>query len=335
MGAPRAAGRLLALAGGLVYAFVTYRTCRQVGTHGSFTMSTRSASHAFCSATLWIGIALCPTTAGAASDGPDELSLFRVRAGSRVLACGGFAGRCTHYELNGTLRMAVMTGAPEDPEPPYLEILDSDLSFTTDFGGTLPFPAAEDLPLAGLRGAFQGGEAKLEAENEHGQAVALRVVELDLALVEYGFLLQGTYDEGCCDRFVYEFGNVVLDPVPGDPTVLLDGDGIDRLAVRVRWQEGEGGAAQDAVPQRTGPNAAQFWFYGPENPEIFVKLVPACTEALEHQVWVFVAGLTDLGVTVTVTDTLTGGEQVYPSPAGQPFATVTDTRAFPCAERLE
>jgi hypothetical protein len=44
--------------------------------------------------------------------------------------------------------------------------------------------------------------------------------------------------------------------------------------------------------------------------------------------WVFLAGLTNVGVTVTVEDTLTGDTQSYTNAIGEPFLPVQDTEAF-------
>jgi hypothetical protein len=260
--------------------------------------------------------------------------VYRVRAGSQVLACGGFAGRCEMQTLHGTIELEIVT---EDPAPSELAILETELYLATAHGSPFPFPDASDLQLAGLEGPFVGGEAQLEAENELGQSVHLTIsrVERDFAdPTPVSFVMQGTYDQGCCDRFVYELGNVMLDLVP-EGGIFLDGDDVDRFTVRVHWKESPSGPTRDATPERSGPNAAQFWFFGPANPEIFVKLVPACEEQLGNQVWVFVAGLTDLDVTVVVKDQSTERENVYQSTPGQPFVTVTDTDAFPCLGRLE
>ena len=57
-------------------------------------------------------------------------------------------------------------------------------------------------------------------------------------------------------------------------------------------------------------------------------MVPACGSFGHH--WFFATGLTDVGVTIRVTDTLTGVEQVYENPRGRPFAPIQDTASFPC-----
>jgi hypothetical protein len=43
---------------------------------------------------------------------------------------------------------------------------------------------------------------------------------------------------------------------------------------------------------------------------------------------VFAGGLTDVGIEITVTDTLSGVSKTYENPAGQAFRPVRDTVAF-------
>lgn len=281
----------------------------------------RSATRKVLAALVAIGGVGAATTAPASA----EPALYRVRAGSNLLACGSFAGGCYDHELHGTLELDITTDT--------LEILDTDLFVTAGSGVPFPFPAESDLQLAGLEGPYNGHQVEIEASNEHGQSARLLLQRITRDLADPApqtFVLQGTYDEACCDRFVYDFGNVFLDRVADRAAVHLDGDRFERFTVRVHWQETPSGPTSDATPQRTGPNAAQFWFFEPDNPEIFVKLVNACETEFDA-VWVFVSGLTDLGVSVVVTDTETGLERVYDGPAGQAFAAVTDTSAFSCS----
>ena len=46
--------------------------------------------------------------------------------------------------------------------------------------------------------------------------------------------------------------------------------------------------------------------------------------------WFFAAGLTNVEVTMTVTDTYSGISKTYTNPAGTPFAPIQDTGTFPC-----
>lgn len=100
-----------------------------------------------------------------------------------------------------------------------------------------------------------------------------------------------------------------------------------RYEVRASWASaGVGGAP--AFVGDVGAASAQFWFFDPENPELFVKILDGC--ALNGHAWVFVSGLTDLGVELTVTDTASGRTRRYLGAGGRPFAAIDDTSAFAC-----
>ena len=78
----------------------------------------------------------------------------------------------------------------------------------------------------------------------------------------------------------------------------------------------------------TGDTGA-FWFFDAANVETIVKVVDACT--LNDRRWVFAAGLTNVAVTTTVTDTATGAVRTYRNPVGRAFAPVQDTNALDCS----
>jgi hypothetical protein len=71
-----------------------------------------------------------------------------------------------------------------------------------------------------------------------------------------------------------------------------------------------------------------FWFFAPDNAEILLKVLDAC--AINGHFWVFAAGLTDVEVELTVTDTEGGAERVYRNPLGRPYELVRDVQAFDC-----
>ena len=58
-----------------------------------------------------------------------------------------------------------------------------------------------------------------------------------------------------------------------------------------------------------------------------VKVLDVCIEP-HNRFWVFAAGLTDVGVELTVTDELTGEAKFYNNPLGTPYLPVLDTLAF-------
>ena len=75
-------------------------------------------------------------------------------------------------------------------------------------------------------------------------------------------------------------------------------------------------------------DSGYFWFFGPENVELMVKVLDGTL--INDHYWVFYGALSDVAYTLTVTDTLTGATQVYENPQGT-LASVADTQAFPNA----
>jgi DNA-binding beta-propeller fold protein YncE len=74
--------------------------------------------------------------------------------------------------------------------------------------------------------------------------------------------------------------------------------------------------------------SVKFTFFDPSNIEMILKILDACADG--NKWWVFAGGLTNVGVTITVTDTTTNAVKHYSSTKGQLFQTFADTSAFPC-----
>ena len=107
-----------------------------------------------------------------------------------------------------------------------------------------------------------------------------------------------------------------------DFTLCLQGG---RFRVVTRWADfTHGGSPGHAVPASDASGG--FWFFNSTNPEITVKLLDACAP-FDH-FWVFAAGLTNVEVQLTVTDTQTGRVKQYFNPLGRAFPPVQDTAAF-------
>ena len=100
-----------------------------------------------------------------------------------------------------------------------------------------------------------------------------------------------------------------------------------RFRVRVRWQTVDG-TVGDATALPTSDNASLFWFFDEANTEVLIKVLDTCEFSPAY--WVFAAGLTNVGVEITVEDTLTGAVQQYQNPAGIPFQPIQHTVAFAC-----
>ncbi|HEX2253754.1 MAG TPA: hypothetical protein VHQ65_10855 [Thermoanaerobaculia bacterium] len=114
--------------------------------------------------------------------------------------------------------------------------------------------------------------------------------------------------------------------VPGDAALCL-GAGA-RFRVEAAWSApGAGSGTGHAVPRTA--DTGTFWFFDAANLELVVKVLDGCGVDGHH--WVFAAGLTNVAVEITVTDTTTGAERRYTNPQRTPFQPVQDTRAFACS----
>jgi hypothetical protein len=109
---------------------------------------------------------------------------------------------------------------------------------------------------------------------------------------------------------------------PGAETLCLGPGG--RFLVSATWTTAQAEGAGQAAGLTADTGA--LWFFSAANLELLVKVLDGC--ALNGQHWVFAAGLTNVGVIVTVTDTQTGAAKRYNNPAGVPFPPLQDTAAF-------
>ncbi len=78
---------------------------------------------------------------------------------------------------------------------------------------------------------------------------------------------------------------------------------------------------------RGADQTGYFWFFDEDNVELVVKVLDACADP-PNRFWRFAAGLTNVEVTMTVTDTVTGQEKEYHNPLHQEFAPILDTNAL-------
>lgn len=100
----------------------------------------------------------------------------------------------------------------------------------------------------------------------------------------------------------------------------------DRFEVQVRWETRDGQTG-DAKAVRLTDSSGYFWFFGPRNVEMVVKVLDACRQP-SHAFWVFAAGLTNVGVEIEIHDRLADVTQRYENRLGEPFRPIQDTRAF-------
>ena len=97
-----------------------------------------------------------------------------------------------------------------------------------------------------------------------------------------------------------------------------------RFRVTTLWTSDSGNGSGHAL-QLTS-DTGTFWFFGPANLEMLVKVLDAC--GANGRKWVFEGGLTNVNVEATVTDLQTGIQKVYTNPLHTAFAPVQDTSAF-------
>ena len=82
-----------------------------------------------------------------------------------------------------------------------------------------------------------------------------------------------------------------------------------------------------ATPTLFTNDTGYFWFFDNTNVELVVKVLDA--RVLNGQFWVFASGLTNVGVDITVVDTVTGSVKTYQNPLNTAFQAIQDTAGFP------
>lgn len=110
----------------------------------------------------------------------------------------------------------------------------------------------------------------------------------------------------------------------GDDTFLLLNN--NRYRISMVWETRAGATGPGHGIELT-QDTGYFWFFNPNNVEVILKVLNACT--LNQRYWVFVGGLTNVKVDITILDTLSGTTKVYSNQLGQNFQPIQDTNAFP------
>jgi hypothetical protein len=123
------------------------------------------------------------------------------------------------------------------------------------------------------------------------------------------------------------FDNVLLAPATGcvtfGSTLCLNNE---RFRVTASWRDFNGnvGAGQ---ARKLAEDSGSFWFFSNTNLELTIKVLDACVTPFDRY-WVFISGLTNVEVEITVEDTLTNFVNTYFNPLGESFETILDTDAF-------
>jgi CSLREA domain-containing protein len=124
---------------------------------------------------------------------------------------------------------------------------------------------------------------------------------------------------GRCDIGAYE---LTTECIPGGVHLCLVGN---RFLVTAAWERNDGSSGAATAVQQTR-DSGYFWFFGPDNVEVTVKAIDACS--FNDRFWVYAAGTTDVKVTLNVVDTQTRQGKTYTNPLGHPFSPILDSNAF-------
>jgi hypothetical protein len=215
------------------------------------------------------------------------------------------------------LRATVDTAVPscaDSPRPGYL------YSFA-NLGGDFEGSSGGPLLLAGgiVVGQLSGGCGGLHPEDGCDRTVAETDGAFAVTFPSIVQFLTPASDHAC---------------IPGATTLCLDGrPGDRRFKIQVGFETGQGGGLSGrgtAVPLSSLgiTTGGLFWLFSQDNPEMLIKVLDAC--AINGRYWVFSATATNVGLTTTVTDTLTGTVKTYHSVDGQANPLLGDTETFGC-----
>ena len=110
-----------------------------------------------------------------------------------------------------------------------------------------------------------------------------------------------------------------------DSTLLLNNN---RFAVDVTWRKFDG-TTGIGTPISLSSDSGYFWFFGPDNIELVIKVIDACGFPGAPRYWVYAGGLTNVETTITVRDTeVPGAVKTYFNALGTGFQPILDSNAF-------
>lgn len=110
---------------------------------------------------------------------------------------------------------------------------------------------------------------------------------------------------------------------PNTTTLCLN---ANRFQVTADWEKPDGTKGHGTAILLT-PDTGYFWFFNSSNIEVVTKVLAFCANPF-NAYWVFAAGLTNVKVTLTYTDTKNGTVVTKQNPQGTAFVAIQDTAAF-------
>lgn len=118
---------------------------------------------------------------------------------------------------------------------------------------------------------------------------------------------------------------IALPCIPSPTTACV----YNRFKIEVAYDaEPQGGSGPAAVVLESR-QSVKFTFFDPGNIELIIKVLDACSPPF-NKWWLFAGGLTNVGVSIKVTDSMTGAVRTYRNPKGKLFEPISDTSAFDC-----
>jgi virginiamycin B lyase len=121
-----------------------------------------------------------------------------------------------------------------------------------------------------------------------------------------------------------KIGRIPIACFPDDHTLCLNNG---RFAVRSTWTDFQGNTGNgNVVSGVSSSDSGLFWFFGPDNWEVLIKVLNGC--GVNSHYWVFGAASTNVQYTIHVTDTRTGEVRTYTNPLGTSASAITDAAAF-------
>jgi hypothetical protein len=155
---------------------------------------------------------------------------------------------------------------------------------------------------------------------------------------ELGTLTPGTYEVRVFDHTGFDPGTpsplarsavTVHDAsacVPSADTLCLANR---RFAVTATWEDYQGTTGFGRAVFLPGRDSSGlFWFFGPRNVELSIKVLEGC--GINGHWWVYLSSGSDVAYRVVVRDTVTGEEWTHENPLGVAPPLARDIQAFSC-----
>ena len=125
-------------------------------------------------------------------------------------------------------------------------------------------------------------------------------------------------------------GQTTLDGINADGSSCVESPTVrclnnNRFAVSITWRDFEDNTGDGTIVEDSN-DSSLWWFFSPSNWEALVKVLDGC--GFNDRYWVFLAAVTNVEFTLTVTDTQTDITKTYTNTLGVSAPAVTDTDAF-------